>query len=73
MNDRLVVIAALCFAALESDGIPIEKVHLLVADERTRQDLQWGGPKHDHLLSEIDWLLLIVKHVGKLAAELIDW
>lgn len=37
-----------------------------VADERARQDAQWGGPAHDDGHGPSDWRGLLGEHVGRL-------
>lgn len=36
-----------------------------ILQERERQDLKWGGPKHDDKHGLHDWVAFIIKHLGK--------
>lgn len=68
MNRRLVIIAALCVAALESLTTKSQdEILAAIRAERRIQDKIWGGMEHDSDHSQIDWLFLIAKHLGKLA------
>lgn len=67
MNRRLIVIAALCVAFLETRGHNFDKIMLEIAHERERQNRQWGGPEHDEGHADLEWAFLIMKHVGRLA------
>ncbi len=43
----------------------------MIDEERNRQIQEWGHTHDsDHFLE--DWTLLLIKHVGKLAAELLE-
>lgn len=44
----------------------------LVRAERTRQDIQWGGPEHDDEHLKVDWINFIRKQALK-ALEAIDF
>lgn len=71
MKHRLIVIAALCVAALEvSTHKNTYQVLRMISAERKRQDEQWGGPDHDQMHGPATWFLIIVKHVGRLATTL---
>jgi hypothetical protein len=70
MNRRLVVIAAICVAILESKGKSRERIIEAIQQERDSQDNQWGGREHDKTHSYITWLLILMKHIGKLSRSI---
>jgi len=40
--------------------------------ERDQQDQQWGGPDHDDKHTGSSWTLLLTKHVGRLAGDMVE-
>ena len=38
-----------------------------VIAERARQDSEWGGPEHDDTHAPLEWVAILIKHVGKVA------
>ena len=40
-----------------------------IKTERKVQDEQWGGPKHDDMHSPNDWIVYIVKQLGKASSS----
>src|SRR5258706_322355 len=40
--------------------------------ERQSQEEQWGGPSHDDKHTGSSWALLLTKHVGRLAGDMIE-
>lgn len=67
MNRRLIAIAALCVAFLETRGKDFNEILRAIAHERYLQNKQWGGADHDKNHTDVEWLFLIMKHVGRLA------
>lgn len=47
---------------MNADGI----LHQILT-ERMRQDGQWGGPEHDDQHTNADWIMFIIRFVGKAA------
>lgn len=35
------------------------------SNERDRQDRMWGGPDHDNVHNQHDWIAYLTKHIGK--------
>jgi len=72
MRKRLIVIAALCYAAaLYLYDEAFDEFTQEIVKERQLQFQQWGGAEHDMKHTAYDWCLIIVKHVGKLVSEVI--
>lgn len=68
---RIVKIAALSFAALESRyGATLDEALALVVEERLEQDQQWGGFGHDQEHDTEDWLRFIEKQVAVCRLEM---
>lgn len=44
----------------------LQTVILDVVEERVRQDIQWGGPAHDDMHLEFEWMDLIHGQTGRL-------
>ncbi len=47
------------------------KVQQAIADERSRQDAQWGGPPHDDKHEPMDWMDYIGQQLEKFAKNVI--
>jgi len=48
-----------------------EKILRLIAEERSRQDAQWGGPSHDDRHTPLEWMDYIGQQLEKFAKNLI--
>ena len=53
----------------EADTIDLVGVLQEIADERWRQDQQWGGNDHDDGHPADAWYMLLRKHVGRLVTS----
>ena len=51
----------------ESEGA-MEQVWNLIRQERAAQDTKWGGSKHDDEHNHHDWVVYLIKHIGKAVA-----
>lgn len=49
-----------------------EKIFTEIAFERSKQDLQWGGPSHDDSHSLLDWPDFIEKQTNAARESLFD-
>lgn len=54
-----------------ADTVDLLRVLGEVADERWRQDVRWGGPKHDDTHTPGQWLSAINAHIAEAGLHLI--
>lgn len=66
--EGLFALEAIIYPPEQTEAATVDLVRVLqeVADERWRQDLQWGGAAHDDEHDHVDWHRVLSSHVDRL-------